>query len=222
MSNKFEALKEHGADSTDSGSGDDLDVNTVNNTQDLAPLEIPPNEHRLQHTYWLWYSKKPSSLRYSQALQLVGRVATVEQWWALYSHMIRLNDLPCHTDLHLFKEGIQPMWEDAANAKGGKWVVRLRKGQVGRAWENLCMAMLGEQFMVGNEICGAVVSVRYPDDMVSVWNRTASDQACTARIRDTLRRILNLPPAVPMDYKTHGDSLKDSLKAWKTNPIVKS
>lgn len=36
--------------------------------------------------------------------------------------MIRLNDLPCHTDLHLFKEGIQPMWEDAANAKGGKWV----------------------------------------------------------------------------------------------------
>lgn len=27
-------------------------------------------------------------------------------------------------------------------------MVRLRKGQVGRAWENLCMAMLGEQFMV--------------------------------------------------------------------------
>lgn len=50
----FCSLKEHGADSTDSGSGDDLDVNTVNNTQDLAPLEIPPNEHRLQHTYWLW------------------------------------------------------------------------------------------------------------------------------------------------------------------------
>lgn len=48
--------------------------------------------------------------------------------------------------------------------------------------------------------------------MVSVWNRTASDQAGTARIRDTLRRILHLPPAIPMDYKTHGDSLKDSLK----------
>lgn len=24
----------------------------------------------------------------------------------------------------------------------------MRKGQVSRAWENLCMAMLGEQFMV--------------------------------------------------------------------------
>lgn len=27
-------------------------------------------------------------------------------------------------------------------------VIRLRKGQAARAWENLCMAMLGEQFMV--------------------------------------------------------------------------
>lgn len=27
-------------------------------------------------------------------------------------------------------------------------VIRLRKEQAGRAWENLCMAMLGEQFVV--------------------------------------------------------------------------
>jgi hypothetical protein len=30
-----------------------------------------------------------------------------------------------------------------------------------RCWENLVLAMLGEQFMVGEEICGAVVSVRF-------------------------------------------------------------
>jgi hypothetical protein len=29
-----------------------------------------------------------------------------------------------------------------------------------RCWENLVLAMLGEQFMVGDEICGAVVSIR--------------------------------------------------------------
>lgn len=85
---------------------------------------------------------------YSRTLRLVGQVATVEQWWALYSHIVRLYDLPPHIDLHLFKKGIQPMWEDPVNSKGGKWVIRLRKGQAGRAWENLCMAMLGEQFVV--------------------------------------------------------------------------
>lgn len=52
----------------------------------------------------------------------MGQVGTVEQWWALYSHMVRLQDIPAHRDIHLFKKGIKPMWEDAANKKGGKWV----------------------------------------------------------------------------------------------------
>jgi len=40
-------------------------------------------------------------------------------------------------------------------------ILRLRKGLASRCWENLVLAMLGEQFMVGEEICGAVVSIRY-------------------------------------------------------------
>lgn len=39
--------------------------------------------------------------------------------------------------------------------------MRLRKGLASRCWENLILAMLGEQFMVGEEICGAVVSIRF-------------------------------------------------------------
>lgn len=51
--------------------------------------------------------------------------------------------------------------QDAANKNGGKWIVRLRKGLASRCWENMILAMLGEQFMVGDEICGAVISVRF-------------------------------------------------------------
>lgn len=51
---------------------------------------------------------------------------------------------------------------------GGKWIIRLRKGLASRCWENLILAMLGEQFMVGEEICGAVVSVRF---QVKLTNR---------------------------------------------------
>lgn len=55
--------------------------------------------------------------------------------------------------------------------------------------------------MVNDEVCGAVVSVRYQEDIISVWNRTASDQATTTRIRDTLKRVLNLPPNTILEYK---------------------
>jgi len=161
----------------------------------------------LQYTYCLWYGKKGSAkLRaseYGRSIHFIGRIATVEQWWSLYCYLIRPTVLKPYRILHLFKHGIKPMWEDQNNARGGKWIVRLRKNKVDRAWENVCMAMLGEQFLVGQEICGVAISSQYPEDHLSVWNRTASDQSSTARIRDTLRRILNLPPTTPMEYKRH-------------------
>lgn len=145
--------------------------------------------------------------------------------------------------------------QDDANKMGGKWIIRLRKGLASRCWENLILAMLGEQFMVGEEICGAVVSVRFQvqpwnththtrthtntvyalptlryavstsclqEDIISIWNKTASDQATTARIRDTLRRVLNLPPNTIMEYKTHTDSIKYvclSVLIFSLNPL---
>ena len=64
---------------------------------------------------------------------------------------------------------------------------RIRKGMSSRCWENLVLAMLGEQFMVGDEITGAVITVRIANDLISVWNRSANDAAVTTRIRDTFR-----------------------------------
>lgn len=99
---------------------------------------------------------------YSKSLHLIGRCGSVEQWWSLYCRLIKPSQLKPYRELHLFKSGIKPMWEDPGNANGGKWVIRLRKNKIDRAWENVCMAMLGEQFLVGPEICGVVLSTRFP------------------------------------------------------------
>lgn len=172
-----------------------------------------PGEHPLQFNYSLWFSKRtpsrPASIQsYEQNIRQIATVASVEQFWRLYSHLVRPGDLIGHNDFHLFKEGIKPMWEDDANRSGGKWIIRLRKGLASRFWENIILAMLGEQFMVGEEVCGVVVSIRFQEDILSIWNRTSSDQTTTSRIRDTLRRVLNLPPNTIMEYKTHNDSIK--------------
>lgn len=66
---------------------------------------------------------------------------------------------PCVSYLsHLLS--VSPV-QDESNRSGGKWIIRLRKGLASRFWENIILAMLGEQFMVGEEICGAVVSIRF-------------------------------------------------------------
>ena len=35
----------------------------------------------------------------------------IEQFWSVYNHMVRPNDLPNTADYHMFKKGIKPMWE---------------------------------------------------------------------------------------------------------------
>uniref|UniRef100_T1J4S8 EIF-4F 25 kDa subunit n=1 Tax=Strigamia maritima TaxID=126957 RepID=T1J4S8_STRMM len=229
MNNKFDALK-----------ADDSDEDE-NNHKQLAPIKtsvvetqeeksrnshaIGIGEHRLQYAYSLWYSKRTpgtKAMSYDQNLKRVATFASVEQFWAYYSHLIRPSELSGHSDFHLFKDGIKPMWEHAANKDGGKWIVRLKKGLSSRCWENLILAMLGEQFMVGEEICGAVISIRFQvEDIISVWNKTASEQATTARIRDTLKRVLNLPPNTIMEYKTHNDSLRDNSSFRNTDVFMR-
>jgi len=191
----------------------------------LLQSAVPDGEHRLQSAYCLWYSRKSSGkshqANFDQNLQLIGSFSTCEQFWKLFSHLVRPGDLNSHSDFHLFKKGIKPLWEDEANRYGGKWIVRLRKGLASRCWENLVMAMLGEQFMVGEEICGAVVSIRYQEDILSVWNKTANDTGVTNRIRDTFRRVLNLPPGTTIEYKAHNDSIKDNSSFRNTDVFVR-
>lgn len=134
---------------------------------------------------------------------------TLEQFWHVYNHLVRPNDLGRTTDYHIFKDGIKPTWEDPANEKGGKWMIRLKKGLASRYWEDVILAIIGEQFDVGQEICGAVVSVRTSEDIISIWNKSSDNSEASNKIRDQMRRVLKLPAFIAIEYKKHQDSLVD-------------
>ena len=80
--------------------------------------------------------------------------AQVQDFWNIYNHLVRPNDLPNTMDYHLFKTGIKPIWEDPANRRGGKWMVRLRKGIASRYWEDLvrCLGVC-----VSSAFCSRIV-----------------------------------------------------------------
>ena len=118
-------------------------------------------------------------------MTLVGGASTVEQFWSIYSHMVRPDHIEGSVDIMLFQQGIQPIWEDEANKRGGKFTIKFRKGLATRLWEEVVLALIGEQFdgAAGNEICGAVMSVRFHDDAISIWNRGSDNEPALARIR---------------------------------------
>ena len=45
------------------------------------------------------------------------------------------------------------------------------------------MAVIGEQFDVGDEICGIVLSIRNSKDILSLWNRSANEGRINLKIR---------------------------------------
>ena len=50
--------------------------------------------------------------------------------------------------------------------------MRLKKGVSDRYWEELLLGIVGDQFAeAGEEVCGAVLSVRSGEDVLSVWTR---------------------------------------------------
>ena len=181
----------------------------------------------------------------------------VESFWSLWTHLQPPSNLVPTTDYLLFHSGVRrPVWEDPLNLSGGKWIIRLKKGVSDRIWEDLILGIIGDQFdectpdrehEEGNdandswseggenaeewpEICGATLSVRQSEDILSVWNRVDRDMKLREKIRsvmsafgvlvctnkstfisDTIRRVLNLPASTIMEYKSNNGQLFPSL-----------
>ncbi|KAF9906741.1 Eukaryotic translation initiation factor 4E type 2 [Linnemannia zychae] len=176
--------------------------------------------HPLHFNWVFWFMHRaPGSkiLNYESSMKKIATFGSVEDFWAVYSHLKRPHELPNVSDYHLFKQGVRPVWEDATNINGGKWIVRLKKGLASRYWENLIMAVIGDQFDVGSEICGVVLSIRGGEDILSLWNQSAHEGRINLKIRDTMKRVLNLPAETIMEYKTHNDALKDNTSFRNTD-----
>lgn len=152
-------------------SNDKANAEAATETQQMSSAD--PSEHTLKSTWTLFY--RPPTNKYSdyeKSTIKLASISSVESFWTIYSHLKRPSLLPSVSDYHIFKEGIRPVWEDEANKRGGKWIIRLKKGVADRYWEDLLLAIVGDQFMeAGEEVCGAVLSVRSGEDVLSVWTK---------------------------------------------------
>jgi translation initiation factor 4E len=143
-------------------------------------------DHFLKSTWTLFY--RPPTSKYSdyeKSTIKLASISSVESFWTIYSHLKHPSQLPSVSDYHIFKEGIRPVWEDEANKRGGKWIVRLKKGVADRYWEDLLFAIVGDQFMeAGEEVCGAVLSVRSGEDVLNVWTKNDGGRNVKIRLVD--------------------------------------
>ncbi|KAI1000970.1 hypothetical protein K3495_g7228 [Podosphaera aphanis] len=167
--------------------------------------------HPLRHNWVIWFrppmNKANGYIQYEKTLHPMAGFENVEDFLKVYRHLKRPSSLQPVSDYHIFKKGIRPVWEDNENKKGGKWIVRLKKGVADRYWEDLIFAIIGDQFAeASEEVCGAVLSVRNGEDILSIWAR--NDGGRVLKIREIMKRILGFPPDTKVEWKSHDSSIQ--------------
>ena len=111
------------------------------------------------------------------------------------------------------------MWEDEANLIGGRWTLKMEKHFTNKLWEDLILAMIGEQFTHENEINGVVLSIRGGmGDKISIWNRNGKDKEIVEKIKEDIVSLLELPEHFLMDYHAFDYPAKSKSKAASSLP----
>ena len=177
--------------------------------------EAKSDGNPLARKYTLWYSS-PAETKdaesFKDSIKPLATFGTVEDFWAVYQHLLRPDKVEARTCYHLFQEGVQPMWEDEANKEGGRWHVWFQKGYSSRLWEDLLMAIIGNQFEEGESITGIEIRTKVRGDSISVWNKDASNDTQKESVKQDFLKALNAPEGLHLEYENFKESIAGSKK----------
>lgn len=103
-------------------------------------------KHPLRNQWTLWYLDNDRNKSWEEKQNEISTFDTVEDFWNLYNMIKYASELQPGNDYSLFKQNIRPMWEDAANANGGRWILSMHTQQelnnLDDLWLNVvCMSL---------------------------------------------------------------------------------
>ncbi|XP_042195989.1 eukaryotic translation initiation factor 4E-1A [Callorhinchus milii] len=180
-----------------------------------SPTLEPYLKHPLQNRWTLWFFKNDKSKAWQANLRLVTKFDTVEDFWALYNHIQLSSKLMPGCDYSLFKDGIEPMWEDKQNKCGGRWLITLSKQQrlveLDQFWLETLLCLIGEAFdHYSDDVCGAVTNIRPKGDKIALWTRDTENRDAVLHIGKIYKEKLGLPVKVVIGYQAHADTATKS------------
>jgi len=176
-------------------------------------------KHPLQNSWTIWYDnpgKRSNLASWGDHLKKITTFGTVEDFWRVFNNLKPASTLAQGSNYHIFKEHIEPKWEDPINSKGGKWTVAVppksRLGSLDQMWLYTILACIGETFLSPEDVCGMVVSVRKAGDRVQIWTRDATNETACRDIGRSLKEAVELNANTIIGYQSHADSMKKATK----------
>lgn len=184
-----------------------------------ARASYTPNEDlnvntNLNSKWTLWFDNPKfldSNKEWKDNLNKCGSFANVKEFWRCYNNLKPSSMLSVNSNYHLMRDDVLPMWEDNANKNGGKFVLTIPKqdsenGRCDEWWLYTVLAIIGETLDIdGDEICGAVVSIRSKQDRIALWLKSTDVKRCS-QIGARWKKCLEMY-RTPLRYQEHASAV---------------
>lgn len=166
------------------------------------------------HDRWtLWFDNPriaPPGSDWKENLKQIATVHSIGDFWQVFNNVKPASEIGTTSNYSIFREGIDPSWEDPANENGGKFVFEIpkkdsRNPRFDRYWLYTVLACIGETLSASCEVNGAVVSLRKNQDKIALWLKCDDKAACT-EIGKRWKKALDLD-RINIKYQTHKDAM---------------
>lgn len=184
------------------------------NSYTEVEASVPQDDDTLHGTWTFWFDNPrlvPAGGDWKESLKNAGSFSTVGSFWSIFNNLKPTDMVASNSNYSLFRQGIEPSWEDPANRDGGKFVLALPKkevrgGKLDEWWLFTVLAMIGENMDdTGDQVNGAVISLRKNQDRIALWIKTTDRDACTM-IGERWKKVLRLDEKMTIRYQTHRDA----------------
>jgi translation initiation factor 4E len=99
--------------------------------------------------------------------------------------------MPYGTGLHVFIKGIKPVWEDPQLVDGARFNLKMPKSHCSKYWEDLLLAMIGEQFPE-NLVAGLVMNLKPQFDKIAVWIKDCKNETAIAQLKAVIIEVTQI------------------------------
>lgn len=169
------------------------------------------------HDSWTMYmssttitkGRASSQDEWKSQTQTIYTFSTIEDFWRLWNNLPLGTELSFGSDYFLFRNTIQPAWEDEHNLGGGRFLLRFDRydGQdntkTEKYWLWTLLALIGETIERSELVNGANFSLRRQGIKVAIWVKKCDD-ATLRGIGADIRRVLSIPAEAKIPYEVHG------------------
>ena len=178
-------------------------------------MESPLPEYPLRHT-WVAYMDQSF-----QNLTQVSSFDSISTFWRYFNNVPPCSQLKHQCSHRIFRQGIQPMSEDAQNIAGGMWTARVTdKTLTDAAALETVLATVGQTLSPDGDVNGVVIGGRRLDDRISLWTRYGGLDDRQQRLGRRLRELV--PGAESIVFKLHQDSVKQRNHAFLAKEALKA